>query len=345
MDYQTVLRRVNRGDIDPVYALYGTETFLMEEFVQSLKRKALDDAALDFNYSVYDMDETPIQQAVMDAETLPFMGERRIVIASNAFFLAGTKSKNNVEHDLDSVYSYLSRPLETTVFVFIAPADKLDARKKVVKRLREQGVVVSFPPLRGQDLLSWIVRRAELAGGRMRRDVAQMLEHRVGADLRRLTNEIEKMCSYVGKGGEITEEVVERLASRTLEEDIFSLIHYAAELKIDRAIGIFYDLLKNREEPLTVLHLLARQFRMILQVKILLQKGYSQRQIASQLGAHPYPIKLAAEKSNRFSEKTLRALLCYLAEEDFRIKSGQIDKRLSIELFLMKLGEMMRAQT
>ncbi|RKD23979.1 DNA polymerase III subunit delta [Ammoniphilus oxalaticus] len=344
MNYREIFKQAGQGKIAPVYVLYGAETFMIEEFIQFMKQQVLDEAAIDFNFSLYDLEETPIQEAVLDAETMPFMDERRIVIVKNAFFLTGGKSNSAVEHDLDSIQKYVDQPMETTVLILIAETEKLDGRKKIVKQLQKDNTVVSFPPMHGQELWAWMVRQANKQHAQLEQGAATALERIVGQDLRRLTQEIEKIASFVGQGGVITEEVVDQLVSRTLEENIFGLIDKVSALELEQAMRIFYDLLKNNEEPLTVLHLLARQFRMILQVKVLTQKGYTQRQMASQLGVHPYPIKLAADKSARFSEAALRSILIYLAEEDFRIKSGQIDKVLSMELFMMKIKDLLQVR-
>lgn len=342
MEYRSVWKDVQQGVIKPVYALYGSEQFLIDEFIQFVKNKVLDESMLDFNYSVYDLMETPIQQVVMDSETLPFMGEKRVLVAQNAFFLTGTKPSGGLDHQLEALQKYLEQPMETSILFLTVAGEKLDERKKIVKLLKDRGALFPFVPLKDRELWSWIIRRAQKLQVDMEDEAAKLLERIVGNDLRRLRHELEKMSAYAGSGGRITEEVVYTLASRTLEQDIFGLIDKVARLEIDQALRIYYDLLKNKEEPLTVLNLLARQFRMILQVKVLASKGYSQQQMAAQLGVHPYPIKLAAEKSQRFGEPALRQILAYLSDEDYRIKSGQIDKILSLELFFMRIKDIIQ---
>ena len=83
------------------------------------------------------MEETPLASALNDAMSVPFFGDRRIVIVNNPYFLTGEKKKNKVEHDIDGLLKYLEYPLETTTLVFIAPYEKLDERKKVVKTLKK----------------------------------------------------------------------------------------------------------------------------------------------------------------------------------------------------------------
>ncbi|WP_134700121.1 DNA polymerase III subunit delta [Ammoniphilus sp. YIM 78166] len=342
MEYRSVMKDIQQGQIKPVYLLYGTETFLIEEFIHFLRDKVLDEQFLDFNFSVYDLQETPIQHAVMDAETHPFMGEKRVVVAKNALFLTGAKSSGNVEHQVEALQTYIESPIETSLLILTVMQDKLDERKKLVKTLKANKADVPFMHLKDQELWSWMRRRAQKLGVQIEDQAVQTLDRIVGNDLRRLQQELDKMSSYVGSQGRITEEVVYQLASRTLEQDIFGLIEKVSRLEIDQALRIYYDLLKNKEEPLTVLSLLARQFRLILQVKVMSAKGYSQQQIASALSMHPYPVKLAAEKSQRFKESALRNILAYLAEEDYRIKSGKMDKVLSLELFFMRLRDMIQ---
>ncbi|WP_368784330.1 hypothetical protein, partial [Acinetobacter baumannii] len=66
---------------------------------------------------------------------------------------------------------------------------------------------------------------------------------------------------------------------------------------------------RGEGEPLKILTLLARQFRILLQIKTLTPRGYSPQQMASLLGVHPYAAKLASEQSRAFSEKALRRIL------------------------------------
>jgi len=342
MDSRNVFKRVQQNDIDSLYTLYGSETFLSGEFIRFLKGKILDKELEEFNLHIFDLNETPIQDVIQEAETLPFMGEKRLIIGRNALFLSGAKQTGGVQHQLDALQNYIQQPLDTTVLVLVAEIEKLDERKKIVKLLQKHSTMVAFSPLKESELLSWIHRRAQKLNAPIKDEAANLLQQMVGNDLRTLHQELEKMASYVGVQGHITEDVVYQLASRTLEQDIFSLVERVIQLDMTHAMRIFYDLLKNKEEPLTILSLLVRQFRLILQVKILLSKGYTQGQIASQLGVHPYPVKLAADKVRNFSEQGLRNVLAYLAEEDYRIKSGKIDKKLSLELFMMRAEEILK---
>ena len=121
-------------------------------------------------------------------------------------------------------------------------------------------------------------------------------------------------------------------------EDVFALIDAMASGRIDRAVALYRHLLVRKEEPVKIAALIARQFRMMLQIKELESRSYSQQQMASQLGLHPYAVRLAAEKARRWPAEKLAARLSEIAELDYRMKTGQVDKTLGLELYLLATG-------
>ncbi len=60
--------------------------FLMKQAYEQIVRRALSDEEREWNVSTYDCEETPIEVALEDAETLPFFGERKIVIVKQPYF-------------------------------------------------------------------------------------------------------------------------------------------------------------------------------------------------------------------------------------------------------------------
>ncbi|ERI07971.1 DNA polymerase III subunit delta [Aneurinibacillus aneurinilyticus] len=351
MEIRQIVRDIKQGNIAPVYVFYGTEQYIVDETVRLIEACVLDEASRDFNYSAYDLRETPVQTVLQDAETFPFMGEKRVIRASYALFLTGSKLPSGApEHDMDALGAYIENPPDYSVLILEVAQDKLDERKKVVKALKKNSIMVECAPLKEAALADWVVRQAKRYHVGMDAAAADLLIAMSGTHLRQLDKEIEKLAAYVGEDGEITEPIVEKLATRELEHDIFRLIDKIARLQIEEAMRMYYDLqqlntgsseTKGEGEPLKILTLLARQFRILLQIKTLQPRGYSQQQMASLLGIHPYVAKLASEQAHAFNERTLKRIIHKLAEEDIRIKTGQIDKVLALELFILGLKDSM----
>lgn len=341
MSYQKIARQIQQGEVAPIYVFYGTETFLMQEMVAFMARNLIPEESREFNYVSYDLREIPIQQVIQDAETFPFMSDRKLVVANYAYFLTGARVKNGIDHDPDVLLQYTENPPPESILVLTIAQQKLDERKKVVKQLKKKGVMVAFDPLQGVELEKWLMKRAARYGSRLHPEAAAEMVMMAGTHLQMLDQELQKLSLYRGTGEEITVDDVQTMVSRSLEQDIFSLIDRIARVNIEEAFRILYDLLKNKEEPIKILSLIARQFRIILQVKILSEKGYSEKQMASQLQLHPYVVKIAYQQGRHMKETVLRRVLQVLAEEDVRMKTGQTDKVLALEMFLLRLKEWM----
>ncbi|QQE73116.1 DNA polymerase III subunit delta [Brevibacillus composti] len=341
MPLHTAIREIRQKQFAPIYVLYGPESFLAEEFMTLAKREMIDPAYADLNLSVYDCMETPLAEILQDAETLPFLGEHRLVIARQAYFLTGSKPPTKLENsDTSGLLPYLEEPPSYTTLILCTEADKLDERKKLVKSLQQKARMLAFQPLRDAELYAWVERQAEKYQASIQRPQAARLVERVGGELRLLDKELEKLALYAGReGGVITDEVIDKLASRTLEQDVFALIESIAAGRLDKALRMLYDCLQTGEEPIRLLALMARQFRLLLHIRQWGPRGYSQQQLAGMLKVHPYAVKKAGEQARHFSEASLRRLLAILAEEDFRMKSGQVDKRLALELFMTRVFE------
>lgn len=340
MELRTAIKAIRDKQYAPVYVLYGEETFLMEEFLSFARKEMVDPAYADFNTGEYDCTEQWLADILQDAETFPFMAEHRMVVAHQAYFLTGTKPAGQAKVDADPspLIAYLENPPTFSSIFFTVHADKLDERKKVVKQLQQKAVVLSFQPLKDQELHAWVERRAKKYGVAITPDDAASLVARCGSELRLLDKEMEKLALYVGAGGRITADVIERLASRTLEHDVFALVEAVVSGNLSEAFRIFYDHLKTGEEPIKLLALLSRQMRLLLSVKVLGPRGYSQQQLAGMLKVHPFAVKKAMEQARHFDERGLRSLLALLAEEDYRMKTGQVDKQLAIELFITRVA-------
>ncbi|HEX7057402.1 MAG TPA: DNA polymerase III subunit delta [Bacilli bacterium] len=338
MDYRKAAKDLAKGTVYPVYICHGAETYLLQEFIGYAVKKLVNPDLVDLAVAKYDLHETPVQAVLDDAETPPFMTERKIIIAQNAHLFTGMKDAFKVEHDVERLNAYLREPAAYTVLIFTLDADKLDERKKIVKTAKETGMVIPFSLLSEMELAQWVERQAEKRNIRLERGAAEQLIAAVGANLQQMAAEMEKLALYAGEGGLITASDVASLVAKNLEQNVFLLVADVVERKVDQALAKLDDLLKQKEEPIKLLMLIARQYRIMLQVKELKERGCSRQQAAAQLQLHPYAVKIAEDQAGKYESARLRDTLCELAELDYAMKCGRIDKVLGLELLLLRLA-------
>ncbi|BBA76992.1 DNA polymerase III subunit delta [Bacillus velezensis] len=332
-----VWKALKKGDVRSVYCLYGKETYLLQETVSRIRQAVVDEETKDFNLSVFDLEEDPLDQAVTDAETFPFMGEKRLVIVKNPSFLTGEKKKEKIEHNTAALETYLKEPAPYTVFVIVAPYEKLDERKKLTKALKQKALMIEAKELNAKETTDFTINLAKSENKMIDTEAAEHLVLLANGHLSSIYQEIQKLSAYTGDRHEITLEDVSELVARSLEQNIFELINKIVNRKRTESLQIFYDLLKQNEEPIKIMALIANQFRLIMQTKYFAGQGYGQKQIASNLKVHPFRVKLAMDQARLFSEEELRRIIERLAVMDYEMKTGKKDKQLLLELFLLEL--------
>ena len=181
--------------------------------------------------------------------------------------------------------SWLANPTDTAVTVFIAPYEKLDERKKVTKLMKEKSVVLLAQTPQNQDLDVWIQSETAKLGKAITTEAINKLVEMVGPNMLQLQMEIEKMSLYLGEDHEITMELVEDLVAKTLEHDAFKMLNAYLNHNQQEALKIYHDLLRQKEEPIKLVGLLANNIRTMTNVFYLQKKGYHQQQIQIGIGA------------------------------------------------------------
>ncbi|MFZ3576482.1 DNA polymerase III subunit delta [Virgibacillus sp. DJP39] len=336
MSFLEIKQKINKGQFTPFYLLYGTESFFIQDIKNLLIEGILPDGDVE-NLSTYDLDETPIQEVISDAETYPLFGERKLIIANNPSFLKAKPNKVPFEHNLDHLLQYLSNPVDYSTIIFVAIYEKIDERKKITKAIKKNTSVVICEPIKEYELSKWIKTIADEHNIKIESGAYEVIEGELEANLHLLHNEMKKFASYAGEGGIITKEDAEMLVSHSFSNSSLQLVDAVINRDIQKAITIYRDLMKMNEEPIAMVALLAYQFRTLLRVKLLKQKGYSQAQMQKQLGIHPFVIKIAISREGKFTVNQLSVFIDKLTNTDAIMKQGKMEKDLAFDLLLFDL--------
>lgn len=312
------------------YILYGTEEFLIKKEINKIKAENQID---DINISTYDLEDCSIEQVIDDASTISLFAENKFILCENAYIFTGATNKKLPEQNTKVLETYLENENPNTILIFTINKEKLDERKKIVKTLKEQKNLKEFNKLARMD--DFI--KKEFEPYQITKKEIDLLIHRVGDNLNTLYQEINKIKIYKDEDFVIKEDDILQLTSKNIDTDIFNLIENIVNKNKDEALESYKEMIHLGEEPIKIIIMLANQFRLIYQARNLYKKGYSEKDISSLLGIHPYRIKLALTKGRQFDDKTLLSYLEKLSELDINIKSGRIEKELGLEFFILNI--------
>ncbi|MEZ5426169.1 MAG: DNA polymerase III subunit delta [Pyrinomonadaceae bacterium] len=333
--------QLKKREFAPVYLLFGAETFLRDLAAKTIADLVLADSSLrEFNEIEYSLNDSPISHALSDAEQLPMIASRRIVRVSDIIISAPGKRENLKEEDEPLLNRYLERPSETSIVIFVA--EELDKRRKVARLLLEKCVAVEFAQLSDNELIKWANDKIRELGARAEDKAVRQLVALVGNNVRRLTNEIEKVAAAALPDDLITFELVESLVANSRVIDNFGLTDNLMVKNKGKTIHILKKLLDDGAEPLMLLGLIASNFRKLALAKELMGQGVERREILRVIKMPPFKHEEFIASARRADREELSRVLNKIAETDLAIKTsrgggGKTGSRLQIEMLVYEL--------
>lgn len=310
-----------------MYIIYGLDAFLINKSMKNI----LPDDELAIEY--FDLENSSIEAIIKSCDSLSLFGDKKYIVVENSYIFTPTINKKLPEQNIEMLEKYINNINENVVLVFKINKEKLDERKKIVKQVKEKGKIIECN--KSNDVTKTV--KDFFDSYDIRDENIKLLINRVGENLAILEKEAEKLKLYKLDEKTITKDDIELLCYKNVDLDIFKLVENIVLKNKEKAIESYHELIKNGEEPIKLIIILANQFRMIYQTKKLYSKGYSEANIAQKLKVHPYAIKKAYEKTREFNEKDLLKLLYNLALLDKNIKLGNVEGSMGLELFILNI--------
>lgn len=311
-----------------VYLLYGLEKYLIDKEIKDIMKKNNIDS---ININSYDLNVETIETIIDDCMTISLFSDKKGIIVYNSNIF--TAKKNNIEQNISVLEQYLNNINPNTILIFTSYEDKIDERKKIVKSFKN---TINIKKFSNDTNINNIVKDM-FKDYQISNSTINLLIDRVGKNLAILSQEVDKIITYKNEDKNISDSDIIMLTNKNFDIDIFALIEAIITKDKSKALNIYYEMLKYNEEPIKIIVMLANQFRIIYQAKEMYKKGYTESDIAQNLGIHPYRIKLALNKAREYSSSSLLSYLSKLSDLDIGIKTGNINKEIGLELFIINL--------
>lgn len=323
------------------YLLHGDDEFSRSEALAELRRRMGDPAMAELNITHFDGREVSLAELQHACNTIPFFSDRRLVIVDGWLtHLQKRISAEQRERELQELIEYLPHLPQTTRLVFVEPKsiDPKHPLRRLIARDKTLGYEREFRLPKDRELPQWISRRVRERGGSITPGAVAQLAAFVGDNLRLLAQEIEKLLIYVDRARPITEEDVQLLVSDVREANIFNMVDALGQRNGQVASRLLHRRLEGGDHPLALLGMMARQIRILIQVKELRREGLSREAIARQLGLRSFVVRKALAQERNFSMGQLEAIHRQLLDTDVAIKKGQVDPVLALDMLIAGLA-------
>ncbi len=338
MDVTTLKQQITSKTPAMVYLALGTQQVLLQQ-VREMFINLIPKEERVMNVGSYDMETTPLAVALDDAMATPFFGERRLVLVNKPYFFTGEKGPAKIDHDLESLSNYLQHPEPSTILVFLAPYEKLDGRKKIVKELKKAAVMIDTAPLDEAHARRQVQNSLADDKYTIDNEAIDELVQRTNADYELMNANLSKLKLLTYQDRHITKQAVQDLVPQSLDENVFDLVNAVLRHDQTKSIDLYDQLIAGQQPPLRINAVLISQFRLLLQIKVLSSRGLSQGSLAQKLRVHPYRVKLGLRTVRQFSLLALENAYLGLVNIEKALKTTQRDPRLLFQLFMLQYGQ------
>jgi len=231
------------------------------------------------------------------------------------------------------IAAYISDNIETLQHLdIIIWQDKgIDGKTKIAKTLAFYKLIKSFDAPKPVEIKVWIKERIREVDISLSEDSINFIVEHVSTDKWMIENELQKLSVLDIKKASI--EDIKSIFGLTVKGDIWKFMDYVGNRQKSKAIAEFEKLNMYEDTTQLMITLLQREFRLIAQ--ILSAKGSNSK--LSGLGITPFIVKKSESKARNFTFNEIREYVGRLFNLDYAIKSGKIEDKIGLTLFLLTL--------
>ncbi len=318
-----------------IQVLYCSEGRMLKRVLKKLVSSILEKKD-DMNFVSLDMIETKLIDLYNEAESLPLGYEKKVVVADNFFYLTKSKTKPKVQKndDEEPLLEYFESPNPFIHLFLVVYSDSIDEKSRFYKALQKGGAKVSqIGLLSEEEWKTYCVDYFKKRGSSITFEARDLLLSKTKGDYSLFLNESDKLLSYA-LGQEVDKEMVEKLCVSPLEEDVFQLSRALSRGDKGAAIGIYKDLKIKNTSAVTLLNLLAKEYRFLHEVAILQKEGADTYTIARELLASIGRVNACLYSLRRLSTRKIEECQEMIYQTLLSIMQGKMGEELAFNLLL-----------
>ena len=318
-----------------LYFFHGEETFLLNYYLQQLKKILVDELTESFNFHKFTPENFTLQAFADAVESLPMMAEHTFVWADEIdIFKLPQEDRDRLTDLFGDIPDYC-----TVVFSYVTTPWKPDGRlKKLTSSVEAHGTVVEFAKQDQRELVNWIGRHFAAEGKRIGPELCVYLIELTGGTMTALAGEISKICAY--SGAELIDKSdIDAVVEPILDAVAFQMTNFMAEGAYAKALQKLQQLLKMQQKPLAILGAVGWQFRRLSAAKILHDSGKSASDLMRMYrGMSPYNARNTMDLSKRFSHRFYARAAELIMETDRQMKTSFGEPERLLEVLVMELA-------
>ena len=319
---------IKSGCFRPLYYIYGEEEYLKEFYYSELKTKSVTELA-EFNVVEFESKSFDYLDFTNCVNSYPVMADRKFVGVTD---LENSLIKGNFAK---SFTAFLKTVPEFCTVVFVDTELKsFSGANALEKAVREAGgVLVKVERPTGSVLVNWVARHFKKAGKVISANDINYMLGIAENDMRSLSNEISKLCSYVSSDT-VTKDDIDAVVTKSVEANRYEITEAFCSGNYTKVLDIIDKMYKQNIDDILIVNSLYYAFADLWKARTALDAGKTSADMARDFGGNPYILAKVMKSARSLSAAYLDECLAAARQLDLKLKSLPVNKRDLIVTFV-----------
>ncbi|MCH5198463.1 MAG: DNA polymerase III subunit delta [Oscillospiraceae bacterium] len=324
------------------FLIFGDDGYLKEVYSDRLIKAVIKDDNLKFfNFHTYQDDETSIEDIFEDADNLPVMANKTLLLIKN--YPLNELSENGLKEFEEK----LKDAPETSVLAFYYSSQDFTSNTRefpkwtaVIELFKRVGTAAELSHRSGKKIVNMLIKGASSRNTSIGEKEAAYLIEICGEDTGNLLNEFNKLCAYAA-GEKITKEMIDACAVKSVEASVFDISSSIFSGNADRAFQIVLELLRQKTPVQSIMGALNQSYMTIYRYKAASNANKSVSDFADAFGYkgnQSFVFSKIAAFANKTDMNKIRRSLDVLIEADIKSKSTSLDPSTLLTEVIAKLS-------
>lgn len=318
-----------------VHLLTGDDESVLRTKAHDLIHQLVGDGDRSLMVDEFDDDEYELRVVADAAQTMPFLTDRRVVVARGVGRFTAD--------DVTPLVLYLEHPLDTTDLVLVGGGGRL--AKKLHDAVQASGghVTDTSPPNRAKDRPQWIRVEAEQHGIRLDGAAAARIADQLGDDVGRLEGILGVLRSAYGDGVRIGLPDVEPFLGEAGGVPPWEFTDAIDDGNTSRALALMARMMHGGDRhPLQVMAILHQHYTRLARLDGV--DARNEQDAADAMGIRPgFPAKKALGNYRRLGGDGVHRAIDLLARADLDLRGDtDLDDETVMEVLVARLSRLGR---
>lgn len=261
---------------------------------------------------------------INDLDTMSLFSSVKVIVSENPAYL-----NQFTDEEFKKFKEYLDNPSDN--YFIISVCELKD--NKMVKALKNTAKIIEIEERNSKNLKEYITKYFKDLNINIKDECIDYIME--NAIVETIDQELEKLYTYAFSSGVLLINDIKMLLTKNTDSKIYELTSAILERDKNKIMGLYNELLKSSEDSIRIINSIAYKFEELLYVKDLVNNNYQAMDIAKYFRVSQGRAYHMIKDSKKVSYEALRKNISRLSDLDYKVKSGLINPKLGLEMYLL----------